>query len=417
MNPVATVLRALGGGGLPRTYWVLWVGTFVNRLGSFVAPFLALYLTRERGFSVEQAGFIVALNGAGAVLAAPLGGMLADRVGRRLTLAGGLWLGSGAMLLIGHSETPGRIAVAAFLLGILGDLYRPAVSAAVADLVAPRDRARAYGLLYWVINLGFAIALPLAGLLAGLGYRLLFIADAVTTFLYGCCVWAFVPETRPPEARAAHASHTPLGAVLTPFRDSVYLAFCLPVFALALLFHQSFMSLPLTLTQQGLTPAQYGLVMSVNGVLIVALQPFVVRGVGRVRRSTALAVAGVLTAVGFGLHALPATVPLAMAAVAVWTLGEIVHSPVAPSVVADLAPAELRGSYQGAYHMMWGLASSVAPALGGAMLGHVGATALWAGCFCVGLAAAAWHLTIAGARRRRVETLRLERPEMSASLD
>ncbi|WP_306437765.1 MFS transporter, partial [Corallococcus sp. AB049A] len=197
-----------------------------------------------------------------------------------------MWLGAGAMLFIGFSETPGRIAAAAFLLGILGDLYRPAVSAAVADVVPPRDRARAYGLLYWVINLGFAIALPLAGLLAGMGYRLLFIADAVTTFLYGCCVWAFVPETRPPEARAAHAAHSPLSAVLSPFRDGVYLAFCLPVFALALLFHQSFMSLPVTLTRQGLTPAQYGLVMSVNGVLIVALQPFVVRGVGRVRRST-----------------------------------------------------------------------------------------------------------------------------------
>ncbi|NOK39530.1 MFS transporter, partial [Corallococcus exercitus] len=294
MNPVATVLRALGGGGLPRTYWVLWVGTFVNRLGSFVAPFLALYLTRERGFSVEQTGFIVALNGAGAVMAAPLGGMLADRVGRRLTLAGGLWLGAGAMLFIGFSETPGRIAVAAFMLGILGDLYRPAVSAAVADVVPPRDRARAYGMLYWVINLGFAIALPLAGLLAGLGYRLLFIADAVTTFLYGCCVWAFVPETRPQAATERKARST-LGDVLTPFRDGVYLAFCLPIFALALLFFQSTLSLPLTLSARGLTPADYGLVMAVNGVLIVALQPFITRAVGRVRRSTALALAGVLT--------------------------------------------------------------------------------------------------------------------------
>ncbi|NBD13724.1 MULTISPECIES: MFS transporter [Corallococcus] len=417
MNPVATVLRALGGGGLPRTYWVLWVGTFVNRLGSFVAPFLALYLTRERGFSVEQTGFIVALNGAGTVLAAPLGGMLADRVGRRLTLAGGLWLGSGAMLFIGFSETPGRIAVAAFFLGILGDLYRPAVSAAVADLVPPKDRARAYGMLYWVINLGFAIALPLAGLLAGLGYRLLFVADAATTFVYGCCVWAFVPETRPQVARDSLAARSTLGDLLTPFRDGVYLSFCLPVFALALLFFQSTMSLPVTLSARGLSPADYGLVMAVNGVLIVALQPFVTRVVGRMRRSTALALAGVLTGVGFGLHALPAGVPWAMTAVAVWTLGEMAQSPVAPSVVADLAPPELRGSYQGAYHMMWGLASSVAPALGGAMLGHAGANALWAVCFGVGMTAAAWHLAIAGARRRRVEVLRTERPEMSTSMD
>ncbi|RKG74913.1 MDR family MFS transporter [Corallococcus terminator] len=416
MNPIAMVLRAFGGGGLPRTYWVLWVGTFVNRLGSFVAPFLALYLTRERGFSVEQAGLVVSLNGAGAVLAGPLGGMLADRVGRRLTLAGGLWLGSGAMVFIGFSETPGRIAVAAFLLGLLGELYRPAVSAAIADVVPARDRARAYGMLYWVINLGFAIALPLAGLLAGMGYRLLFIADAVTTFLYGCCVWVLVPETRPAAAKGAVARST-LGDLLMPFRDGVYLAFCLPIFALALIFFQSHMSLPVTLAARGLTPADYGLVMSVNGVLIVALQPFVNRLVGRVRRSTALALAGLLTGVGFGLHALPAGVPWAMLAVAVWTLGEMAQSPVAPSVVADLAPTELRGSYQGAYHMMWGLASSIAPALGGAVLGHINASALWAGCCVLGLAAGAWHLAIAGARRRRVEALRLERPEMSASLD
>ncbi|RKH41144.1 MFS transporter, partial [Corallococcus llansteffanensis] len=328
----------------------------------------------------------------------------------------GLWAGAGAMLLIGFSETLPRIAVAAFLLGLLGELYRPAVSAAVADVVPPRDRARAYGLLYWVINLGFAIALPLAGLLATLGFRLLFIADAVTTFLYGCCVWALVPETRPAAEPGRQASNT-LGDLLTPFRDGVYLAFCLPIFVLALLFFQNHMSLPVTLVAQGLSASDYGLVMSVNGVLIVALQPFVSRVIGRVRRSTALALAGLLTGVGFGLHALPASVPWAMFAVAVWTLGEIAQSPVAPSVVADLAPTQLRGSYQGAYHMMWGLASSIAPALGGAVLGRFGSPTLWGGCLVLGLAAGGWHLAIAGTRRRRVEELRLERPEMSASLD
>lgn len=410
------MVRALGGGGLPRTYWVLWVGTFVNRLGAFVAPFLALYLTRERGFSVEQAGLVVSLNGAGAVLAAPLGGMLADRVGRRITLAGGLWAGSGAMLLTGYSDTLPRIAVAAFLLGLMGELYRPAVAAAVADVVPPRDRARAYGLLFWVINLGFAIALPLAGLLATLGYRLLFIADAVTTFLYGCCVWVLVPETKP-AAEPGREARSTLGDLLTPFRDGVYLAFCLPIFVLALLFFQNHMSLPVTLAAQGLSPTAYGLVLSVNGVLIVVLQPFITRVTGRLRRSTSLALAGVLTGVGFGLHALPASVPWAMLAVAVWTLGEIVQSPVAPSVVADLAPGELRGSYQGVYHMMWGLASSAAPALGGAVLGRYGSPSLWVGCMALGIAAGGWHLAIAGTRRRRVEALRLERPEMSASLD
>lgn len=407
-------------GGLPRTYWVLWTGTLVNRLGSFVVPFLALYLTRERGYTVEQAGFIASLHGAGVVLAGPLGGMLADRVGRRLTLAGGLWLGAAGMLFLGFAREPFWIAVAAFTLGALGDIYRPAVSAAVADVVPPRDRARAYSLLFWVVNVGFAVALPLAGLMTKFGYLALFIADAITTFVYGCCIWVLLPETRPPRPEGnagGAAAHTPVGAFLAPFRDPVFLAFGLPIFAVALMFFQCQVALPLDLGQRGLTPAQFGSVLAVNGVLIVVLQPFTARWTGGMRRARALALAAVLTGVGFGLHALSDNVAFAMLAVVVWTLGEIAQAPVAPTVVADLAPAELRGTYQGAYHMLWGLAACVAPTVGSQVLGRFGATTLWLGCLVVGLAAGGWHLTIAGARRRRMDELRTLRPEVSASAD
>jgi MFS family permease len=419
MRLLSTALRAMGAENLPRTYWLLWTGSLVNRLGSFVVPFLALYLTRERGFTVEQAGLVVSLYGLGVVLAGPLGGTLADRLGRRLTLAGGLWAGSGAMLLLGFSHPPAQIAAAAFLLGLMGELYRPAVSAAVADVVPPVDRTRAYGLLYWVANLGFAVAVPLAGVMARHGYQLLFVADATTTFAYGCIVWVLVPETRPADARAhaARQGGSATDAMLVPFRDPVYLAFCLPILAVAFMFFQSQMALPVDLGARGLTPAEYGGVLAVNGVLIVALQPFVSRRIGRVRRSTALALAGVLTGLGFGLHALSSTVPLAMLAVVVWTLGEMAQSPVAPAVVADLAPPDLRGSYQGAYHMTWGLAATLAPALGGGVLGRFGSTTLWLACLVLGVAAGGWHLAIAGTRRQRMEALRAERPEVSASLD
>ncbi|HZI11280.1 MAG TPA: MFS transporter [Myxococcus sp.] len=416
---LAGALREMAG-GLPRTYWVLWTGSLINRLGSFVVPFLALYLTRERGFSVEQAGLVASLHGAGAVIAAPLGGTLADRVGRRLTLAGGLWLGAGGMLFLGFARTPGWIAVAAFTLGILGELYRPAVSAAVADVVPPRDRARAYGLLYWVVNLGFAIALPMAGLMVRFGYQFLFIADAITTFVYGCVIWLLVPETRParPATEAGGAEpRTAVGGLLAPFRDPVFLAFGLPIFVVALMFFQGQMALPLDLGRRGFTEAQFGLVLGVNGVLIVVLQPFTGRWVTRPRRSTMLALAAVLTGLGFGMHALSDSMALAALAVTVWTLGEIAQAPVAPTVVADLAPPELRGSYQGAYHMLWGLAASAAPALGGQVLGRAGATTLWLSCLVMGVAAAGWHLAIAGARRRRMEALRALRPEVSASTD
>src|SRR5687768_16613189 len=54
---------------LSEKYWVLWLGALINRLGSFVMPFLAIYLTEERGLERAQAGSIIALFGAGALLA------------------------------------------------------------------------------------------------------------------------------------------------------------------------------------------------------------------------------------------------------------------------------------------------------------------------------------------------------------
>ncbi|WPB75974.1 MFS transporter [Archangium violaceum] len=403
-------------GGLPGTYWYLWTGTLVNRLGAFVVPFLALYLTRERGFRVEEAGMVVSLHGVGGVLAGLVGGTLADRVGRRKTLVSGLWLGSAAMLSMGFAKETWHICVSAFLLGLLGELYRPAVSAAISDVVKPEDRARAFALLYWVINVGFAIALPLAGLASRFGFLVLFVADACTTFLYGLLVWWKVPETRPTQADQGTESSRRLPS-LAPFRDEVFLAFALPLVLTAIIFTQGNVTLPMDLTAQGMSPATFGTVLGVNGVLIVLLQPFAGRMMGQVRRATALAWASALIGLGFGMHALGANPGLAALAVVVWTLGEIAQAPAGSAVVADLAPPEQRGTYQGAYYMLWALSASIAPTLGSWVLGHFGARALWGGCLAVGLFAAGWHLAIADARRRRMATLRLTRTDVSAALD
>src|SRR6266545_582950 len=56
-------------GGLPGAYWALWTGTLINRLGGFVQPFLAIYLTTERGLGIDVAGTVVALLGAGSLAA------------------------------------------------------------------------------------------------------------------------------------------------------------------------------------------------------------------------------------------------------------------------------------------------------------------------------------------------------------
>jgi MFS family permease len=165
-------------GGLPGPFWALWAGSLVNRLGQFVLPFLALFLTHARGYSIAQAGAVLTAMGFGSAVSQPLGGMLADRIGRRRTMAGGMGAAAAALVALGAAHGLPALCITAFLFGVTADIYRPASSAAIADLVEATLRPRAFALMFWSLNLGFAVATLLGGYLADKGYWLLFAGDA-----------------------------------------------------------------------------------------------------------------------------------------------------------------------------------------------------------------------------------------------
>jgi len=204
--------------GLPRTYWLLWLGTLINRLGGFVVPFLTLYLTQERGLPVSQAALLVSLFGAGSFTAALVGGELTDRLGRRPVMLLSFLLAPVTMIALGLARPLTILAPLVYLQGFLTDLHRPAVSAMIADLIPSEQRPRAFGYLYWAINLGFAFAPILAGLMARFDYLLLFVGDAITTFVYGLIVYFGVRETRPQQAQTA--ARTSLQQRLTQVRSN-----------------------------------------------------------------------------------------------------------------------------------------------------------------------------------------------------
>lgn len=377
--------------GLPLPYWVLWAGVLLNRLGGTVFVFLGVYLTHQRGLRPELAGLVISLNFAGGLLAGPVGGVLADRVGRRATLLAGTSGAGALMLALGLTRSTFALVVIATLLGFFTDLCRPAQQAAVADLVAPADRARAYGLLYWAFNLGFAAAAPLGGILAERHFTLLFVLDATSTLAFGAVVLVGLAETRP--AGADGAARAPLRASFAaPFRDRAFVVFAAIQVPLLLAFMQVVVALPLDLRSHGLSTAAIGWLFSLNGLLIVFLQPLAlkwIRGFGGVRW---LVAGATFAGLGLGATALArGTLGLA-GATAIWTLGEICFSVAVPTVLANLAPAHQRGIYQGTYQLAWGTASTLAPVLGAAVLAHLGGGALWLGCLLGCLLAAALHL-------------------------
>jgi MFS family permease len=388
--------------GLPPTYWFLWLGTLINRLGGFVTPFLTLYLTDQRGISVSQAAFMVSLFGAGSFIASLVGGELADRLGRRPVLLLSFLLAPVNMLLLGLARSVELITLLTLLQGFFTDLYRPGVNAAVADLVPPAGRARAYGYIYWAINLGAAFAPALAGLMARWNYFWLFAGDALTTFLFGLVVLWGVRETRPEAARPS-ASRVMLRERLAVMRrEPLLLAFAGLALVFGTIYAQSVVTLPVDMQAHGMRPDQYGLAIAGNGALVVLLGIPASHVVSRWPRFWTMAAAALFLGIGFGMTAVSTTLALYALSVAVWTVGEILGAVIAPVVVADLAPVELRGLYQGVYGSAVGLSHFSGPVIGGWVLGHLGSTALWGGCLALGCLLALAYLALTGPANRRM---------------
>jgi MFS family permease len=392
-------------GGLPRQFWYLWCTTLINRLGSFVLIVLAIYLTGERGLSEAFAGLVIGLWGAGGAVGTMVGGVLADRWGRKRTLLSALSAGAVMTVVLGLMLEPAAIAVCAFALGATAEAARPALSALMVDIVPSTDRARAFSLHYWVINLAFAFAATVAGFVAGVDPRLLFLIDAATMAAAAAWVAFTIREPVRPRPAAPTEQSAAGGGLATVLRDRVFVMFLAANLLTAFVFLQHISTLPLSMTRDGLSASTYGSVIALNGVLIVLGQFFVTRVLRRLDHTTALALACTVLGVGFGLTTFATTPVLYAVTVLVWTTGEMFQAPSNATTVAALSPAHLRGRYQGVFGFSWAVASFLAPLLGGAVLQFGGKGALWLGCLGLSLAAAAMHLSARAGRDRRATQL------------
>ena len=380
--------------GLPRPFWLLFIGTLINRIGGFVVPFLTLYLTNERGISISQAGLIVSLFGAGSFIAQFVGGELTDRLGRKPMMLTSFLITPLFVIVMGLTNNIAIITICTFLVGLFTDLYRPAVSAAVADIVPAEDRPRAYGYIFWAINLGFAASAILAGFLARYSYFYLFLGDGLTTLLFGLLILFFFHETRPLEA-AHHTSHTSSAERIRQLTSApILLWFTFITLFFGLIYMQGNVTLPIDMASHGLGPEQYGMAVSVNGILIVFLTIPITAMAVKWPRFPTISFAIVLAATGFGFTAFANSLPLYALSVGIWTLGEIGVSAVAPAIIADLSPVELRGLYQGVFGSTWGLSFFIGPILGGWVLETFGAGTLWGGCFILGMVISAAYLLL-----------------------
>ncbi|MFD8424415.1 MFS transporter [Streptomyces sp. NPDC059466] len=345
----------------------------VNRLGAFSLSFLTVLVTTRFGAGAVVAGGVSAAFGVATIPSRLAGGRLADRIGRRRTIVLGLTGCAVAQLGLAAADSLTAAVCWAVLLGLVFELYEPPSQAMIADVVAPDDQVRAYGLL----NAALAAAGMGAGLLAAaVGHwdlRLLFVVDAATCLLCALTVRLLLPA----DSRVA-AVTTGRAPAVTPWRDRALLRMLAAGTTFAVIYLQIMITLPLALDHEGLDPADAGLLFTASALTITAGQPLTRwRRLPVLSAPVAFTVGHLLLALGLAGYGFAHNLFAYLASTVVWSVGDLLLVGRAYAVVAGLAPPGGEGRYLAVYGTSWGIAGVAAPLTGTQLLEHTGPVGLW----------------------------------------
>lgn len=382
---------------LPRPVWTVCASTLVNRAGSMVLSFLVLYLTRERGFSPERAGFVLFLYGLGAICSAPLAGRLADRIGSVPLMRASLFASGAGLLLYPFARSHAAIFAVTFVLAMLTESFRPAAMAFFGEAVPTAQRKSAFAVYRLSINLGMAIGPAVGGLLATISFRWLFLADGATSLAAGL-VLALSGLALPGPRRLVPANATTATRIrlsTAAHADPRFLFFLASVLPVTIVFFQHISSMPLFVVRDlGLSAATFGLLFSLNCLLIVVLEVPLNAATAHWSHRRTLALGALLSGAGFGAMAFARGFPSLAATVVLWTFGEMLFFPASAAYATDAAPENRRGEYSGLYTMVFSLAFAIGPWAGTVALERFGARVLWALTFVLGAVAAGMFLRL-----------------------
>ncbi len=359
---------------LPRPVWVLALGVFINRFGTFVIPFLTLYMTRT-GYSPGDIWKTFAALAAGGITSAILGGWLADRIGRRNTMSIALAGAACSILGLWQADNLVEYIVASFFVGLAHGAYHPAASSLLADLVPRERRVVAFGLTRFAVNLGFGCGMAAGGFLAEISYDLLFIGDALTAGAYGAISFFLLPHGI--KSVSGKASRW-LPALVSIWANKAFVAmFFANLFGVVLFFHWGG-AIALLIKDLGYPERVYGLLMAFNGFLIAVAELPLSYWVKKYNPRWVIGVGFFLCGVGVAFCGLSTTWLWIGVALVIFTVGEMVSMPVSGAYVSDLAPEDMRGRYNGVIGLTWHFGHAVAPGLG-ILLYQTNAPLLWWG--------------------------------------
>ncbi|MEV0899955.1 MFS transporter [Actinoplanes sp. NPDC049802] len=400
---------------LPVLAKVLITGAGIMSLANSVTiPFLAVFLHQDLGLAPGMIGFIIGSSVFFSIFAGFVGGSLSDRLGRVRLLMFSLFGVIGSFIGLYFSD--GVVAVFVFnaTLALSSSTFAPVGKALLGDLLPRERRAKTFSYQYMATNIGYAVG-PVAGAAIGLaGGRTAFLIGAAGYGVYLIGLTAVLLLV-PVAATSAERQHA--GSALRGLAESARivvvdrrLLFLILGGLLLEAVHGRISSLLAQYLSGGFADGVMilGYVLATNAVTVVLLQVVVTRVTEKRNPVTAITVGCLLTVAGMAGFAFAGNLWQFVAAMVVFSLGEILIYPAEFAIIDRIAPEENRGAYFGAQTFAQ-IGVFIGPFTGGLLLGAYNGTVMFLGVGLFALASLVIYLLVG----RRVPGLAAAAPAPS----
>ena len=376
---------------LPRNMWTIFFATLINRTGTMVLPFLAVYLTSKRGESADQAGLVVAFYGLGALLTAPIMGKLSDKIGAKLLMRISLIFSGFVLFIYSFISSYYLIICLTFVWAIINEAFRPANLSLISEVVPSVQRRPAFALNRLAINLGMSIGPVAAGFLMLINFSIIFYVDGITSILAGIFL-TFAPwqSAEKPADQTLEDNQPDKKELVHALKDKKLIYFLIALLPVTMIYFQHLAAMPLYLVKDlSFKTSILGILFAINTVLIILVEVPLNNILIKWNDKHLLIIGAFLTAVGFGLMTFAKDIISISLTVVIWTFGEMILFPSCSNYISNIAPPENRGEYMGFFQMDFGLAFTIGPWLGTVVFHNYGAPILWIGTFIMGTISAA----------------------------
>ena len=353
------------------------VGSFLFFVASAadgtLMPFFALWAHNDAGIPTEYIGLLLGCYAGGELLATPVVGGIADRVGRRPVLlisTSGVGLG---FVLLFFAKGAIATAISLVMIGIFESALHPTAATVIADVVPPEQRREHFAMTRIMSNAGQVVGPALGAVLALWSLHFVFLGAAVAILIGALAVAAFLPETWRRNAGRGGAvddeddddDDENLMALTAAFRDRRLAGLLVSVAVLEIVVSWIEAITPLYANAAGtLTPSGIGLLFAYAGVLGVVFQLPVTQASRRLSGFSTIVWSGGIQALAFGFLLPPPALPLLVAAITLLSFARMLSGPLTQAIVSELAPAQAQATYQAAFSVVFDLKDAAGPAIG-----------------------------------------------------